>query len=230
MKKYGGIYIGTGAVLNIGLGFEPDFVRLYNGGEAEGDIIEWDRTMQRLDLTFGGRFQSALAGDESLLTQDNGIMLYRGGTRIVTPSSAYIIPAVLVATYAGNMAAKGTGATLSKWTLGSLANATGNWNAECNTTYVGVGSEIWIRPDADQDVVLRRTITALTSNGDQANEVTLDQAAGTGVIERVSYLADFVQAPAGFVMPAGITINDVTHLNATSQPNGIIVEQWDGKL
>jgi hypothetical protein len=229
MKKFGGIYIGTGtAALTIGLGFEPDEVEIFNIGEAEAEHLRWNRLLQRGDTAFGGIIRKVVAGDVTLMTQDDGIMLYSGGERIATASVYKIISANLVAAYQGDMSAKGT-TPITTWTLGSAANGTGNWNAECSTTYVGVGSEIFIRA-ANSDVVYRRTITALTSNGDQANEVTLDQQAPSGTIEKISYFADFVTCPAGMIMPAGITINEVATVNVASQPCGIIASQWDGKL
>ena len=59
-------------------------------------------------------------------------------------------------------------------------------------------------------------VAALTNDGDAANEVTLDQAVPSGRVVHVGGAWDFVPAPAGMVLPAGIEITDVTTRVATS--------------
>lgn len=233
MKTFAGLYTGVGtAAVTIGFGFIPDQVEIFNIGAAEGERLVFNRILQRGIVSYGGRIQTQL-GDgnahEVLLTRANGVKLYDGGTRILTPSVYSLISSNLVAAYQGNMAEKST-VPVRRWTLGNSGNATGNFDVACDTTYVGAGSEIWIRPDTAPDTVVRRTIVAITSNGEEANETTLDQSAPSGNIEKIGYLADFVTCPAGMLLPAGITINDTTYVNASGQKFALVATQWDGRL
>lgn len=224
-KKYIGVAPGAGtSALYIGLGFVPKAVRLHND-QAEGDTLIWDIGMWRNNLQYGGRFQGALAGDESFETTA-GMAPYWGGDLIATASANYIIRADMVAAYSGDMRAKGASSPVTRWTLDTSANKTGHFDYPVSTTYVGVGSLVWIRADTTgkmQPYVVR----ALTSNGEVADEVTLDAAAPSGAVERITYFNDFVQAPAGYTMPQGIVITDVTDLNVDSQRITIIAEDMD---
>lgn len=231
MKAFYGVYPGAGtSALYIGLGFIPDEVEIFNIDQAEGEILRWNRTLLRSTAGYEGRVQTAMAGDESLLTIGAGVIPYYGESQIATASANYIVPASSVAAYAGDMRDKySAGSPVTAWTLDTSANRTGHFDKEVSTTYVGVGSAVWIKP-ANGIQAKRYVVLGLSSNGEQSNEVTLNAAAPTGTVEKIEYFSDFVQAPVGTVMPQGIVINDTTYVNVSGQEFGIKAVQYDGKF
>lgn len=220
MNKVSGMYIGAGtSALYIGLGFVPDEIKLRNIDQAAQEELVWNHQMIRAATAAEGILRTTIGADDTgltVLTKGNGVERYWGGDLITTASANYVIPADQVEAYAGDMRAEGTDGLIDTWTLGSSANATGNWNAECNTTYVGVGSIITIE-ETSTGLLKTAGVVALTSNGEAANEVTLSQAIGSGKIRKISYLYSFVNCPAGQKMPAGVKINDTTYVNVATQ-------------
>lgn len=227
MRKIGGIYAGAGtSALYIGLGFMPDEVKLFNIDQAEAEILTWNRLKQRSTVGYEGEVRTAIAGDSTMLTAGNGVIPYVGGDAIATASANYIIPANAVSDYQGDMRQKGTAGTVNAWSLDTSGNRTGSFNVAANTTYVGVGSPIWIKP-VHSEVHQKYVILAISQNGDGDDEVTLNAAAPSGEITFIGYKLDFVNAPAGTDMPAGLKVNDTTYVNVSGQEFGISAEQWD---
>lgn len=221
--KYYGVFLGRGGAINIGLGFVPHRVALRNVESANMERIEWEEGMT-CNTTCPEGFL-AVAGTWTALTAGQGVVRYYGGDVISTAATTHVIPVHMVGVdtiYAGDMRAK-SGTLIDTWTLDTSANRTGHWNTECNTTFVGSHSRIWIKAYGSSFTKQVR-IQALTSNGEQADEVTLSEAIGSGVIERISYLYDFFNAPAGFSMPAGITINETANLNVSGETVEIFAE------
>lgn len=71
-----GIATGTGATLNVELGFTPDYVILIN--VSDGEKIEWYRDMEDLGTELFG-FKEVAAGTKSLLTTAaTGVATYAG--------------------------------------------------------------------------------------------------------------------------------------------------------
>jgi len=230
MKKVSGLYYGAGtSALHLGIGFLPDKVLLRVIDQAEQEELEWNIQMIRDASAAEGIMRTTIGADDTgltVLTQGHGVELYYGGDLISAASAQYQVPANSVEAYQGDMRCKGTDGDINAWVLDTTANETGHWNAECNTTYVGVGSVIWIKEDSS-GLLKKAAVVALTSNGEAADEVTLSRSLGSGKIERISYLYSFVQCPAGQKMPAGIKINDTTYVNAASQKCLIEAEQFD---
>jgi hypothetical protein len=224
MRKYIGVAPGAGtSALYIGLGFVPKAVKLTNIDQAEGEILVWNTGMWRGAVCPGGRIQTALAGDEVLQTTA-GVEPYWGGDLIATAAAQKIVRADMVAAYSGDMRAKGTSSPVTRWTQGTTVQ--GNFDYPVSDTHVNVGSLVWIRSDST-GIMRPYVVRVLSSNGELANEVTLDGIPGNGAVERITYFSDFVQAPAGYTMPAGIKINDVTYLNVASQEVVIEAEDMD---
>jgi hypothetical protein len=219
MKIIAGSFIGTGAAIKIGLGFEPDFVMVRNIGEADIPYIEWSKHLENAVTSCDGiLFREDTKMARASLTVGTGVRRYAGGDPISAASAAAIVPAHQVPALAGDMRRHCT-APIIDWTLDTAANRTGHVNAELNTTYIGVGSKLRIAVDSDRihgDYV-ERTIVALTSNGEVADEVTLDREAPSGKVVGITYKYSFAQAPAGTVMPKGIVLAEATHVNASGQ-------------
>lgn len=210
MKYISGTFNGTGAALNVGIGFLPSEVRIRNIENAEDYYIEWSINMRSAECIEGIR----LAGDDAAaisrtpLTKGNGIVIYRGGDIMTSASTSYIVEDPDT-----DKRDAGTGDTIDTWTLGNATNFTGNWNAECSTTYVGEGSRICV--DAG-DGGKWSTVTALTSNGEAANEVTLSEPLKSGKIVALTGMYDWLGAANKKVIPAGFTINETT-LNVSGE-------------
>jgi hypothetical protein len=213
MDMVSGIYAGAGtSALYIGLGFIPSKVEIFNLDQAEQEILIWNDAMARAAASPGGQIRSGLGSGSAnfaVLAQDAGVEPWDGGDIIATASANYIVLAGEVAAYAGDQRDKGA-AAVRQWTLGSSDNRTGNFDNEVDTDFVGMGSVVEIDGK-------RYKIQVLTNNGEQANEVTLDRAAPSGRVNYIGYKLDFVQAPAGTVMPKGLKVNDVTYVNESGQ-------------
>ena len=224
MRKYIGVAPGAGtSALYVGLGFVPQAVKIMNIDQAEGEILVWNTGMWRSAASYGGRIQTALAGDEALQTTV-GVEPYWGGALIATASANYIVRSDMVAAYSGDMRAKGASSPVTKWT--QHATVYGHFDYPISTTYVNVGSLVWIRSDST-GIMRPYVVRAVSNDGDATNDITLDASVGTGSVERITYFSDFVQAPAGYTMPAGIKINDVTYLNVSGQEVCIEAEDMD---
>lgn len=208
---FAGKAFGSGAIMTVGLGFVPDWVRVRN---LASDIPEiyWDKHMAA-NTTHPEGIKSTLSSTTPViakLTAGLGITPYAGGDPVTAVSDAFIVPLeFLPAAYHGDQRGKGTG-TVTAWTLGSSGNRTGNFNQGVDTTYVGVGSVVWIDG-------VPYTVQALSNDGDAANEVTLDRAAPSGVVERITFKADLYNAPLGLIMPAGFVLAADTDVNVDSE-------------
>jgi hypothetical protein len=212
MKKISGVFLGSGAARYFGLGFLPDFVRLRNIHAADLAVIDWHKRMRAYATAAEGVRHGITTGawTAAALTLGTGIKLYKGGDRITAEAVTHLVPACMHETYRGDMRDKGTLGQVNKWTLDTSGAATGHVNVGVSTTYVGVGSAVMIDG-------FWSYITALTNDGDAANEVTLDQAAPSGDIEQIRYKYDFVAAPVGMLMPEGIYVAETGACNATSE-------------
>lgn len=222
-KKFSGMYVGAGtSALHLGFGFVPDKVRIQNIDQSQAEELVWTKEMARAATGAEGIIRVGVGDTPSfaLLTFGAGVVRYYGQDLIGTASAQYQMLAQDLSTFRGDMRQKGTDGDLNAWVLDTAATPTGHWNAECNTTYVGVGSEIQIDGKT-------YAVTALTSNGEATDEVTLSEAAPTGDIEAISYLYDFAPATAGLTMPAGIQINDTSYVNVSGQKCLIEAEQLD---
>ncbi len=198
-----GTFNGTGADLYLCLGFIPDWFEAWTAETTDEERIRWSINSRSLEMISGYSID-----DDGAAAPDafgTSIAIYRGGDYISSASTTY-----LVRDPNPDKRASGTGDVIDTWTLGNSANRTGNWNAECNTSYVGEGSRINI--DGKWYTVL-----ALTSNGEQANEVTLSEAAPSGEIQALTGMYDFLGASAGIITPAGIFMDSTCTVNSNGE-------------
>jgi len=224
MRKYIGVAPGAGtSALYVGLGFVPKAVTLTND-QGEGEIITWNIGMWRTLLSYGGRIRTALDGDIALLTTA-GVNPYWGGDIVTTKSANQVVRANQIADYNGDMRAKGASSPVTRWTKDTTA-LKGHFDFPISDTYVKAGSLIWIRSDTT-GIMRPYVLRVLANDGDATDDITLDVNVPTGAVERITYFSDFVQAPVGTKMPAGIAIADVTYLNVTAQNIVIEVEDMD---
>lgn len=194
--KVTGTCIATAATLTIGCGFRPDRVKIRN---------VTDKTELALDVkeVNGSRFGMtvAAAGDKAAAADAaHGVVVYDGEGPLATASTAKMVR--------DETDRKGS---ITSFTLQNATNKTGKWDAECNTTYVGVGSRMVINGKT-------YTVVALTSNGEQDNEVTLDVAPPntSNVVTKIFNKVDFIGAAAGVPIPAGFQIGASATVNDTN--------------
>jgi len=220
-KIIAGTFNGTGAALHLGIGFKPDFVKVRNLEDGDLAIVEWDVHMSRFaEQEAGIRFSGAdLAA--AALTVGTGVKLFDGVGALAAASTAY-----LRRDASPDKRDAGTAGMIKRWTLGNATNRTGNWDAECSTTYVGEGSRIAVLQDIDGQVV-EAMVNALTSNGEAANEVTLNKAVKSGVIVGLSGMYDYIGGAAGEVIPAGFSIDATTVINVSGEACCFLAGTYD---
>lgn len=207
-----GTFNGTGAALYIGIGFVPDWVKVINLEDGDIGAYDWSIHMTRVaEMAEGLHYvgSSGAVQQDARTDSDGGIVVYRGGDVMTSASTAYLVKDDKDYRYSA------TYGTINRWTFGT-ATRTGNWNVEADTTYVGEGSRILIREDVG-GAVKWAAVNALTSNGEQANEVTLNEAVASGDILRLTNMYDYVGAANGVKIPAGFAILATTVINVSGE-------------
>lgn len=243
MNKISGLFLGVGTSKTwLGLGFVPSKVRLAVIDQSDAEELVWDENMMRAATGAEGILRKSVGNSPNfaLLTLGTGVQPYVGGDTVPTANTHYLVhKSAMPANQAGrntinwggdmrNMPAGG--GLVNGWTLDTAGSYTGHFNTYIDTTYVGVGSPVFIRPyvGTGYGPVVKAFITAITNGsttyGQTADDVTLSIPVPTGQITFIGYKYDFVPMPAGFVMPAGIVVNDCTYLNVASQKNLIEAE------
>jgi len=220
MKSYAyGRFNGTGAALRIGLGFKPDRVIIVNLEDAGGLAValHWSRFNTSADQEEGVLIDSS--GVRTELTHGNGIAIYRGGESFAATQTAY-----LYRDPSPDKRSSGTtGNTVASWTLDTAGNRTGHFDVNIGTSYVGEGSRVIIRESSTQ-LIKEGFITALSNDGDAANDVTLNEALKSGTVLFIGPMYDYTAIAAKRVMPDGIIINETGTLNASGEMCSI--EAW----
>ncbi len=205
----GGSFKQQSAAVYIGLGFIPDWVKVIALTTDTLLKLEWNVNMRTIAAIEGTLRSTMTDADWLDLAIGEGVAIYRGGTKISSTSTPSTTTYLAKEEDADKRDA-GSGDEIDTWTLGSSTNKTGSWNDVCATATVGVGSRICV--DGKW-----ATVTALTSNGEQANEVTLNEALKSGTIEYLSNMYDWVAQDSATVAKAGFVISDTTYLlDATS--------------
>lgn len=229
MKKVCGILVGAGTTgMYVGLGFQPDEVVLKTIDQATMNELHWNRQMMRAATHPEGillQGPSDTDFDRTVLTDGLGVVLYGGGDLIATSSAnkvAHVSNPALEALFGSDQRSAGTLGTVNKWIAD--AAAAGHFNVGVNTTYVGVGSRVVIRPAKGQ--VREYGIVAISNDGDAASEATLSDVPVDGDVVFISYKYDFANLPAGNVMPAGILINETSAFNSAGKKFLIEAIQW----
>lgn len=239
MKLVKGMFYGVGTSKTwIGLGFVPNKVRLAVIDQADAEEIFWQEDMLRAATGAEGILRAGVGNTPgfALLTLGTGVQPYYGGDVVPAANTHYLVhKSCLKAVrtdspninYAGDMRNMpgGTG-LISTWTLQTAGSYTGKFDQGVDTSYVGVGSPVFIRPfyGTQFGPVIVAYVTAITNDGNADDEITLSQAVPSGQVTFIGYKYDFIAAPAGMSMPAGVLVNDYTYLNVASQKN--IIEAW----
>lgn len=207
MSKVSGIYLGTAATMNLGLGFIPSYFRMMNLNDFIA--VEW--------FLNGGAYGTskayygvsvAAAGDTAAITSAAyGVVPYKGGDVITTASTTY-----LVRDDRDQRASYSSTSPATTFTVGTISGNQGNFDHEVHTDTVGPGSKICINGEWFE-------ILTMGSNGEAANETDLDAlptGAAVGSVYPVSKITSrygWLSAPKGVTMPRGVTIgaSNVAH-------------------
>jgi len=221
-KKVSGVFNGTGATVYICCGFIPDKVVLRNMEATTCLVAKWSRNCRSAEQTAG---VLETQGVSLALAVNTGIAVYRGGdvlTSAIQTSTGYGEGVYLgfdKKDYRGIDIASG-GSPIDTWTLDTLANRTGHWNEDAAGTYIGEGSEICI----DGKWYAIQAVTA--GQGEEANEVTLNEAPASGVVQYIGGMYDLSPLALGGITPAGFSVKSNT-LNGDSQIMGFEAELFD---
>jgi hypothetical protein len=161
MRVVAGSCLGTGQVLNVCIGFVPDWVKIYNFGDATATlpIVIWSKYFAENAIVEGAGCSDFKTCSTTVdLEQTAGISPYLGGHMMnsaTQPNITYGNAAVDYVTWDNvdyrYMSGTGphprtdaTGDTIDTWTLDSLGSYTGSFNALLTGTYTGAGSRICI--------------------------------------------------------------------------------------
>jgi hypothetical protein len=200
-----GTFKAKAATLYLGLGAIPDEIEILNLTDRTGHL--WTPRMG-LSSTSEERYGLALAAAGTRAASANaaaGITSYAGGDKMTAASTAYLV----LNTADQRKVDVGAGYEITRWTLGSATNKTGNFDADATGATIGPGSKIVIGGT-------RYEIVALTAGqGISANEVTLDGAPASNDISYISSRFDYTGAASGVVIPPGIAIGASATVNDT---------------
>ena len=186
--KTRGLFKATGAALRVELGFRPDWIRLHD--LTTGAVLDWNG--QYSVATLEGVVRLAeVAAAEAGITQSGttpfavtaveaatvGLLVKgKGISRYLPTGSATVFRRRAQMNAIDQLAAPDS----LSWTLGNASNRTGNFS-EGLPTGVGVGSLVVFEDGSEA------RITALTNDGDAANEVTFDVAPPSAKVVKICY-------------------------------------------
>lgn len=215
--KVSGVFNGTGAAVYICTGFVPRRVYLKNIGGTGEYVIEWCAEMLRSHAVAHPEGWLYTNGAPAALAVGAGVRQYEGGELMTSSNQTSVGYGEGVflnwdkKDYRADNSYGASAGAINKWTLGSSSNRTGNWNVAkvASGARIGAGSRILIREDSSLQIK-EAGISAITSDGEAANEVTLTRAIGSGDITFISGLYDMAPLALGKVSPAGFLLSDTT--------------------
>jgi len=235
MKCVRGTFNGTGAALYIGCGFIPTRVEVRAVGDAGGlnprvkwssndrvaaqaeGVLDTDMATQAVQLAAGEGI-SAYAGGDILTAALQTDTTYGGGIYLVRDEKDYRYGTnAMPGPNGGSGDAVAT--TIDTWTLDTSANRTGHFNEDVTGTYIGAGSKITIETGYGKLKIHEDLfIEALTATqGEAADEVTLNRAVGAGRVRKITGMYDFAPQAVGQIILPGFKISATTHINVDGE-------------
>lgn len=234
---------GTGATVYLCLGFIPDYVRIISGGDPDVAQIEWFRNSACAEIARGLHFvgSSGAVQQDARTVANGGVAIYDGGDLLsaTNQTSTTYGEGVYLGQDYRNMAVsssdainpgQGDGANILRWTLDNSGNKTGHFDAPFLTptvAVVGIGSRIKIRPSRyaafpEYDAM----ITAVSNNGDAANDITLDRAVPSGEVGRLTGRFTLSPLAIGSVTAPGVVVEMTSVLNVNNETQVVIAEKF----
>jgi len=211
--KASGLFVGLGTgPVRIGLGFQPDRIRIVQIGTANLVTLDWTRDMARSATGAGGIVRVGVGNTPGLvlLTNKAGVRQYNGGCSVDVSSLAHQIVYNTVPGWQGTLQG-----IITEFVLDTPDNGTGHFDQAVNAAQCGVGSLIAVgRVQGPLDVgKYNAAIIAMAGNGTAANSVTLDRTIPSGPVRYIGPSLDYIPAPVGVCMPPGFEILDTTYAN-----------------
>lgn len=232
MKCITGTFNGTGAAVYIGIGFKPDMVIVRCPTDGAGPSLTWSKN-DRVAAQSEGLLDTNGATALAPKAYGAGIRPYEGGvllTAAMQTSTGYGEGVYLVRDakdyrYGTNAMPGPNGgsgdavaSTIDTWTIGVLANRTGNFNEDVTGTYIGAGSKIVIQANSGKESIVEAYIEALTAGqGEAANEVTLSRQIGSGAVRFISGKYDYAPQTIGQITLPGFVVNMTTVINVNNE-------------
>ncbi len=236
MREIAGVFNGTGATLYFCLGFIPDWVHLRNHETGNDYEIEWNINMMRCTeyvegistVTAGGTYR-----DMTALTKGTGILPNYGKTVLTTTTAGtttygegvYLKYDNRDYRYLSTESPHGLGdATennIDTWTLtdGSTNKGTFGTAGATGGTYIGEGSEICI--DGRW-----YAIVAFTSDGGDADDITLSHKVGSGKIDFIGGMYSFAPMIAKEMTSDGFVLTN-TSVNVNNALCSFVAGKYD---
>jgi hypothetical protein len=221
MKLVGGRINGTGAALYVCCGFVPDFVRLWVPDAADaGARAYWSKHFVAhnavegcVNDSDGASFAEYAAaagiseyyGGDTLTSTQAGTTTYGEGVYLKWDNKDYRYANDTDLGIVGDAVA----VDINKWTLDTAATPTGHFNEDVNGTYIGIGSRI--------NIDGRWYTITVISGGESADEVELNYAAPSGVVEHITGMYSMKPMVAGETTPAGFLISATAVINVNDE-------------
>jgi len=217
-RTIGGGFQGTGATLYMCIGFVPDWVEIRSHDDP-GSTIYWDKFMFDDDSNVAGglHFEYGEA-TQNELDEVSGIRQYYGGTLLSSSDAGtttygegvYLKKQKRDYRYGKSTNQKanyGEGDAVADkidtWTLDTAGSRSGHFNEDVTGTYIGAGSPIQI------DGLWYRIMSVTAAQGEAANEVVLNAAAKSGVVQYIGGMyGEYVPMVAGETSKDGFVILD----------------------
>jgi len=210
IKQESGTLNATGADLYVGIGFVPDWVEIMSLETTDEERQYWDRNMRSTEMLGGISIDDD--GTISPVTVGVGIAPYNGGDLITAASTVYI------QRKRNDQRSSGTGGVITSWVNDTPASFTGHFNNPVSTTYVGEGSIVKVGAGVSGNSVTA-IITALSNDGDAADEVTLYNVNGSAVSSNqvlgITAMYDYWGVAANTVMSAGFFLDSTAAVNTS---------------
>lgn len=247
MKVVSGSCRGTGAVLYVCIGFVPDWVKVYNFGDADAvlPITIWNKYF-RTDATLEG-FTNDFVNADAFAdhTQAEGIQPYLGGLLLDStsqPSVTYGHADVDYVTwdYCDYRYQSGTGPyprtdatgdTIDTWYTDTAASYTGHLNALLTGTYTGAGSRIQIE---NKWYTITVASTETTANDVELNMTPINQKAETIYEGKVQFITGMYgncgfPVQRGEVAKPGFKIAAISTVNVSGEMFSFEAGTYDNK-
>jgi len=221
-RRVAGTLNGTGAAVRVGIGFIPDWLKLWNleddGGLAVA--LEWSITAGRSIEQEEGILLSSDAYRVELVN-GAGVAPYRARDVFGAAQTAYLEKDI-----APDKRALGAGSTIADWTLTTSGSRTGKFDQPVLTSAVGEGSLVTIRESGTNRALTARMV-ALSNDGDADDDITLSEDVKTGTVLFLGGMYDYIGLAAGNVMKDGFVINETGKLNTSGELIGFEAGKYD---
>jgi hypothetical protein len=192
---------GTGATVYLGLGFLPDWVKVFNHEITAPTWLEWNRGMRTLGPC-GWLVEHVASGATITRCAGNAGIEPFYGRRLVTGDSA---TAYLRAHTIKDQRGQGTLGWIGNFIETVYANRTGYLDHGVPAT-VGVGSLLAVKEKGTGGVLKTVSITTCTNDGDASGELTLSDSVHSGEVLFLGPMYDLIAGTVGDQIPQGVAI------------------------